>query len=98
MFHKIKSSKRQTRSDTISSIASIESDDASLIEDIRRIRVEDEPDNAVDVPEVSASAINEELVQQLADASRNADSDSDSRERAAGNRKEVCVEGTSLSS
>lgn len=79
---------KPTRSDTISSIASIESDDASLIEDIRRIRVEDEPDNAADVPEVSASAINEELVQQLADASRNADSDSDSRERAAGNRKE----------
>lgn len=81
---------KPTRSDTISSIASIESDDASLIEDIRRIR--DDVVAASDVPEdgtVAASAINEELVQQLADASRNADSDSDSRERAAGgNRKE----------
>lgn len=100
---------KATRSDTISSITSIESDDASLIEDIRRIRdiyegkVVPEPDLPEDdepavqaTPVVDSQHFNPEpapspdhdLMQQLADASRNADSDSDSRDRLGGNRKE----------
>lgn len=53
-----------------------------------------------DEPPVAAASVSErqldaspdhDLVQQLADASRNADSDSDSRERLSGNRMEVCT-------
>lgn len=88
---------KATRSDTISSITSIESDDASLIEDIRRIRdiydgkVLVEPELPEDVEPAGGSeghSPDPELVRQLADASRNADSDSDSRDRSSGNRME----------
>ncbi|XP_065092966.1 protein FAM91A1 [Ochlerotatus camptorhynchus] len=89
---------KATRSDTISSITSIESDDASLIEDIRRIRdiydgkVSVEPDLPEDDEPTnggpSEPSPDHDLVRQLADASRNADSDSDSRDRSSGNRME----------
>lgn len=68
---------RPVRSDTIGSITSIESDDASLIEDIRRIRdVQDDLDAAL-----TEECVDKDLVLELADASRNADSDTDTREK-----------------
>ncbi|XP_062553140.1 protein FAM91A1 [Armigeres subalbatus] len=95
---------KATRSDTISSITSIESDDASLIEDIRRIRdiydgkvaepdllEDDEPTvGAVleDSVDQDSASPDHDLVQQLAEASQNADSDSDTKDRLIRNRME----------
>ncbi|XP_053684004.1 protein FAM91A1 [Sabethes cyaneus] len=83
---------KPVRSNTIGSITSIESDDTSLIEDIRRIRDMHDIDASLEAenelnqqtaqqPE-EAAVENRDLVLELADASRNADSDSDARGRS----------------
>ncbi|XP_055611224.1 protein FAM91A1 [Uranotaenia lowii] len=87
-----------TRSDTVGSITSIESDDASLIEDIRRKNRDPglgEPrlgvgstKGSLGVDVNASSPPDVDLVLQLADASRNADSDSDSREKLNGSKME----------
>ncbi|XP_058829513.1 protein FAM91A1 [Topomyia yanbarensis] len=78
---------KPVRSDTIGSITSIESDDASLVEDIRRIR-----DNSVTeevlVEIEQRGEISQELVLELADASRNADSDTEMQRRPSVNNME----------
>ncbi|XP_055625924.1 protein FAM91A1 [Toxorhynchites rutilus septentrionalis] len=78
---------KPTRSNTVGSITSIESDDASLIEDIRRIR---DMNECPDTKQADGTQweVDEQLVLELAEASRNEDSDSDGRERLEGNRME----------
>ncbi|XP_055529635.1 protein FAM91A1 [Wyeomyia smithii] len=85
---------KPVRSNTIGSITSVESDDASLIEDIRRIRdmqdidasLAEQPAKAVESEQQQVdqeeAGVNQDLVLELADASRNADSDSDARGRS----------------
>ncbi|XP_058460898.1 protein FAM91A1 [Malaya genurostris] len=80
---------KPVRSDTIGSITSIESDDASLIEDIRRTRsdVPTEP-GCSEIDEPHDQQVNQELVLELEDASRNADSDTDMQRRSSKNNME----------